>query len=210
MSICWVGANDNVIGGATNQTLELLNANDRIMTTAEQDEFETRNTTDGASAVLSDPLTGGLIPTYRTLMLTAVRNAIVGLGLTAKPEHRMFIVREPQFFHDFDDTLDWGGKHYEKNDVHRTVADYWSLPLIDLWQNTGINLWNRGWLLNIESSGDLFIHLSAKGHLVIAAEIEKAMNAHPFVDLSSASGGVDLGVPDTTAGASPWIVDNTS
>lgn len=209
-TILWVGANDNVIGGASGQTLELLNANDRIMTTAEQDEFETRNTTDGASAVLSDPLTGGLVVTYRTLMLTAIRNAIITLGLDDKPEHRMFIVREPQFFHDFDTTMDWGGSHWEKNEVHKTVADYWSLPLIDLWRNTGINIATRGWFMLNESSGDLQIHVNDKGGAVVAAEVEKVMDAHPFVDLSAISGGSNLGIPDNTSDNSPWIVDNTS
>lgn len=181
---------------------------DRIMTTAEQDEFEARNTTDGADAFLSEPLSNGFVVTYEALWHTMIANYLDATGFDDVPTHRFFIVREPQAFWKYDGTLDWPQGHYEKNEVHRRVADRWGFPLIDLWGESGINVVSRGWFLQNEASGELFIHVNDKGGRQCANVISKRLLQHPPLDFTGDADGSNLGVPTAAADLAPWAPDN--
>lgn len=198
-TIIWTGANDGIDSNFILQDPGL----DRIMSIAEQDEFESRNTS-APSTPLSNALSTGLRPTYLTLYLTAIRNLIEGLGLGPRPEHRLFIVREPQAFHRYDGTLDWPSNHFEKNEIHKKVADYFGLPIIDLWNNSGINISTRGMFMSVEDSGNLMIHLNTKGGVQVMHHIAQVMMQHPPIDFTGISGGADLGFPTATTDLSPW------
>ena len=205
--ILWTGANDNI--GTSGLTLPLRRDGfDRIMTIAEQDEWDARVINSPATWI-GAPLTTGFEPTYKSTYMTMVKNMIDGLvdssGLAIKdrPEYRIFMVREPQAFHEFDGTLDYPLFHFEKNEVHKEVADYFSIPLIDLWANSGINIWTRGTFLNIESGGDLMIHLNDKGYRVVADYIAKVMRQHPPLDYTGTVFGTNLGFPTATDDLTP-------
>lgn len=184
---------------------------DRIMTIAEQDEFEARNTSQGANAFLSEPLSGGLSVTYETLWHTMIRNYLDATLFDAVPEHRFFIVREPQAFWNYDGTLDFPQGYYEKNEVHRRVADRWSIPLIDLWAESGINIATRGWFIQVEDAGQLLIHINKKGGRQVASVIADRMRAHPPITFAgNETDGSKLGFPTTAAELSPWAADNVN
>lgn len=182
---------------------------DRVMTDAEQDEFEARNDADGVDAFLSEPLSTGLIVTYETLYHTMIYNYLSATGFDSVPEHQFFIVIEPQAFWIYDDTMDWPQGHFEKNEVHRRVASRWGIPIIDQWNESGINLTTRGWFLQNEANGELLIHHTEKGGYMAARLVASRMNQFPVVDLSGYY-GADLGLPTTEANLSPWDVDNIS
>ena len=205
--ILWTGANDNIYSG-----LALSDGSDRIMTIAEQDEFELRNV-NTPSTPLNTALTTGLVVTYKTLYLTMVKNLVDGIvdsttdNIADRPEYRLFIVREPQNFREYDGTLDWGENHFEKNEIHKEVADQFSIPLIDLWNNSGINIWTRGMYLLVEDSNNLMIHLNDKGFEVCADYIAKFIKDYAPLDLSGTSQGSNLGFPTSADDLSPWITD---
>lgn len=183
---------------------------DRIMTTAEQDEFEARNTADGADAFLSEPLSNGFIPTYEALWHTMIANYLDATGFDDVPEHRFFIVREPQAFWAYDGTMHWPQGHYEKNEIHKRVADRWSIPLIDLWAESGINISTRGWFMHNEASGDLLIHTNDKGGHQCASVIAQRMMQFPLLDFTSDTQGSNLGLPTAASDLEPWNPDNVS
>lgn len=182
---------------------------DRIMTVAEQDELEARNTAQGAAAFLSEPLSTGFVVTYEGLYHTMIANYMLATEYHKVPEHRFFIVREPQAFWAYDGTLDWPQGHYEKNEVHKKVADYWGIPLIDQWGESGINLATRGWFLQNEAGGDLLIHHTEKGGYVCADLVRKRMLEFPPLVLSELY-GADLDFPTLEDDLGPWNVDNIS
>lgn len=181
---------------------------DRIMSEDEQDEFEARNTTDGSAAFLSEPLSNGFVVTYEALWHTLIANYLAATDYLDRPDHRIFIVREPQAFWRFDGTLDWPQGHYERNEVHRRVADRWGFPLLDIWASSGINIGTRGMFLQIESSSNLFIHLNDKGGRQCARYIASEMLRHPPVDFSDTSDGTNLGIPTDEDDLGPWTPDN--
>jgi hypothetical protein len=210
-TIFWAGANDPIknFSNSASSTLLLENPGfDRIMTTAEQNEYEARNLADGAAADLSEVLTTGLVPTYCTLWLTLISNYIRETGFDTYPAHRMFMVREPQAFWKYDGTLHWPQGYYQKNEVHKKVADYWSIPLIDLWNNSGINLATRGMFMLEEASGQLFIHINDKGGRQCARFIASEFMRNPVIDFSGTSQGSALGIPTAQADLGPWNPDN--
>ena len=206
-TILWAGAND----GPGNAYLQLkINGQDRIMSIAEQDEFEAANAAT-PTRNLSTALSTGLIPTYKTLYMTGVRNIMEGLSLLGKPGHRFFMVREPQAFHKYDGTLDWPVGHWEKNLVHKEISDELGIPLIDLWADVGIGLHNRNWMFLTENSGNLFIHLSSHGGRLVGQHIARHLLRHPPIDMSDISGGSAgfiTAYPTAIADLGPWNVDN--
>ncbi|OOY25565.1 hypothetical protein BMI91_03925 [Thioclava sediminum] len=188
---------------------EIAYSCDRIMTEAEQDEFEARNAADGAAAFLSAPLSTGYIVTYEGLWHTMIANYLAASGFDGVPDHRLFIVREPQAFWSFDGTLDWPQGHFERNAVHARVADRWGIPLIDLWGESGINLATRGWYLAVEAGGDLLIHLNDRGGRLCANRVATRMAQFPPLDPAGASDGAALALPLDASGLAPWQPDNT-
>jgi hypothetical protein len=120
---------------------------------------------------------------------------------------RFFIVREPQAFWKYDGTLHWPQGHFEKNEVHRRVADRWGFPLLDLWSNSGINVGTRGTFLQIEGGGSLFIHLNDKGGRQCARYIAGEMLRHPPIDFTGTIYGSNLGIPTAAADLTPWTPD---
>lgn len=181
---------------------------DRIMTTAEQDEFEARNTSQGANAFLSEPLTNGFIVSYEALWHTMIANYMAATGFDTVKEHRWFIVREPQAFWSYDGTIDWPQGYYEKNEVHRRVADRWGIPLIDLWTESGINLATRGFFIQSESGSQLFIHINSAGGLQVANVVSRRMLQHPPLDFTGLTSGTYTALPTIAADLSPWTADN--
>lgn len=181
---------------------------DRSMTVAEQDEFEARNTADGSAAFLSEPLSTGYVVTYEGLWQTLIRNYYTQFNLHERADHKLFIVREPQAFWVYDGTMGWPEGLRAKQDVHERVAERMGCPLIDLWGASGISVFNRGIYLQVESSGDLMIHLNDTGGRLCGKVVAAAVEMHSPVDYTGATGATVLDDPATVADFTPWDEDS--
>lgn len=136
-----------------------------------------------------EPLTqvqqnAGVTPsTFCQAYNTMLYNIVMRFG----QKTRLFLCTQHQYFNKYftANAVITNGAEVKAQAI-REIAKVWGFPLIDLWNDSGINLWNRSMYLNTEDGSNLWVHQNyAGGKRVAEVVYGRLQDVYPMTYLDT-------------------------